>query len=473
MKNSVLLLVLSFLLSNIVFAQFGKISKVFNIDDEFNHNEMLLPLTENGRLDKELLDYWRLDSTIVYDINSEIDSTDIIKNTVFYDYINNTIDYAYSLKLPPETEWQNQSRSLVTLNDENEQIQTLFYQGDGQDWILRDKTVFIDTDTLKISLRYHWDLNTEVWVNGHKYEFYYNSLGKNYLTLEYFNDNQTNNWRRQWKTEYLYNGLGERELKIQYIWSVESDIWVNYKKTTYTFDDNIESSVFYIWDEYEWLPFSKSVGTRVDPFTERFDGYLYNEELDWIHDYIIENGYDEIGNVIFQRRFSYSESDSTWMGDKFENLYNETGQLINKLYFKLNLESEEWYWTIKEQYNYNNLGLHDYWSYFVWSNSDNSWVKDKSMFSFYSNPSSITEYDANYFTIQINPNPSTTQISFNCENPNNIKVLYAIYTISGSIVKEGVIQSSNTIGVDELNNGYYFIKIEVGNKQYSGKFLKL
>ena len=70
--------------------------------------------------------------------------------------------------------------------------------------------------------------------------------------------------------------------------------------------------------------------------------------------------------------------------------------------------------------------------------------------------------------ISITPNPVVNTISVKTEKeiPN---VYFEIYDITGKCIMQG---PGNTINVETLHSGLYFIKIKTDHKEFTGKFVK-
>jgi len=86
-------------------------------------------------------------------------------------------------------------------------------------------------------------------------------------------------------------------------------------------------------------------------------------------------------------------------------------------------------------------------------------------FSWTLNILSTNEVDSN--KINIYPNPTSNYIHM--ENLNTSRD-YKIFTVTGRLVKEGVINKSEPVNIQNLSNGIYFMNFNSGNKVY--KFIK-
>lgn len=478
MKKSVLLLVLSFLLSIIMFGQSGETSEMFEIDNNFGKlNEILDPFFENGVFDMEVLEFWRLDSVVRFGMIEIIDSVAYLKTILTYNEANRTIDSEYFKKIPDQDEeWKKDTRTLITLNNKNQQIQSILFIGYEEEWEAVERTdyTFNDDDKNEVTTVFHWNWNSSVWVNNNKTEFEYNSQGLVIEELHYNTDNETNNWKLFYKNDIVYNTNNEIIEYTRSNWNYQIAMWDNSYMYTYEYDDGIRSFYVYNWDSIHWTPISKNIGYRIDLYTIANDEYTYTGDTIWVHDYKSETRYDIYGNRIYYESYELNETSISWVGTHKSNyVYNESGKILMLISYRWRPTEGEWGLNRKMEYYYNDHGILYYLGTFGWNVDENIWIKNGSDISYFSNPSSIADYHANYAMIKINPNPSTNLITINYDTIVNQNAVYNIFTISGKVICKGITKQGNTINVSKLDAGYYVLKLEVGTKQYSGKFLKL
>lgn len=88
-------------------------------------------------------------------------------------------------------------------------------------------------------------------------------------------------------------------------------------------------------------------------------------------------------------------------------------------------------------------------------------------------PSSIFENESNKYDIRLYPNPTSDKLKFkNIENKNTERITYKIFSISGQIVTEGLIDlSKESINIRDLNNGLYVIRISNGTDVFTKSFV--
>lgn len=76
-------------------------------------------------------------------------------------------------------------------------------------------------------------------------------------------------------------------------------------------------------------------------------------------------------------------------------------------------------------------------------------------------PTKIDNITLNENDIEIYPNPANDQIFVS--NKNNKNLHYTIYSITGVLLKSGMISNGNSINISELNEGFYIIHFSSAN----------
>lgn len=471
MKTLTLLLIVSLLFSINTISQTDQLNRSLN--QNIYHEKELFEFSQNINSNfREILDLWRLDSMVTYNVQP-LDSFDFRKSIITYDDLTNRVDVT-GIERSVTGEWQYSSKNSTFYNENNLQIKYLRYVWEHQDWRVErriDYTYNYDNQ-MSFQYHYHWDTIEGKWLNQFKLEYGYNEHGDNNLFIYYTTDNITNDWLYLEKKETTYSYDGLEEEKITQQWDTYINQWENHERITYSYEDDIRSHYRDYWIDNEWKHFAKSDGYRIDPLTEIHNGYTYRFDSIWIHDYEAEIRYDEAGNNIFQESYRFLEADSLWIGAvKFDRFYNETGQYVGTTYYKWIYVNNNWVYNNKSNNGYNDENIRFYYCTYSWY--EDHWLKETSITSFFTNISTINESENHNIPIKVHPNPCTNQITIDLENTDNKKVIYSIYSMSGKIVKNGILKSNSTINIDMLDKGYYLIKIDIGSKIYSAKFLKL
>ncbi len=78
-----------------------------------------------------------------------------------------------------------------------------------------------------------YDVNSQTWNNSKKWEYTYNSAGRQRTTTEYFWDGA---WRPKYQTYFTYNTGGNVVLKVMRDWDVNTSAFENYKKEEWAYN---------------------------------------------------------------------------------------------------------------------------------------------------------------------------------------------------------------------------------------------
>jgi len=293
---------------------------------------------------------------------------------------------------------------------------------------------------------------------------------------------------------YTVNGELVLEFSIEY-----SEIFSNY---LYNPDGNIslvykepgKDSVFYYYYDSEHLKmkiekytsnnqlyvekYEYTESNSMEHISKKYE-HLYNttdirniENIDLQQEYVYDYELNENGEpskvTVTANNYGFSNYNSQTI---FE--YNPNGQpVLISIYFWGTLSSTEsgWYEQARLKYTYNDDGnISGYQTYF-YDDRLHDWVIGEQKIYFYSSFKSATSnYQASEIEVNIYPNPvkETIYLSVELEKGAN----YVIYDYSGRKVSEGSILN-NSINVDNISKGLYFIKIFNSKPLSVSKFFK-
>ncbi len=455
-------------------------------------------------INKDVLDLWRIDSTINYYFPEGLDSIPWGRRIYLYDNINNTIDNTFQ-RLNDSSVWENQDRNLLTFNDKNQQTQLIYFNWNSyqETWTNDRKTDYIydNNDNLLeratydwkqdqwvgnikfvhvynsngdeiLQTNYNWDVVNNVWIKTSKYEHYYNSQGLKYRSIGYTSNSGTGNLKLLYKDSISFNNLNLVTSRYFYYWNDSSLNWDNYDRDIFTYDGDYRSSFNDYWQDNAWKHWSKGIEYKIDSIKDGYNGYSYRGDSAWFHNRKYERIIDEFGNTILYESYIIPDGYDSWIGDsKQYKIFNEIGQITETYYYDWDYWNEEWVNSLNYKNGYNDDGIHVYNSEYLWE--VNNWVKYTSRVFYFSNISTVNESYYTNIPIQVYPNPCAKQIKIDFEGTEKSKAVFKIYTLSGRIMDEGEINFTNTVDVSKLRRGYYLIKLESGNKIFSGRFLKL
>lgn len=517
MKTNILLL-LSVILINInVFGQSEQLFDSYTYDFNYNsRTEFVDPLTEidedlklfleHLKSARDFNDLWMLDSIVSYDFITEIDSFSFERKTYTYNTTNNTVEYIIMQRLVQEEDWQNKTRSLLTFNEDGEQILSISFIWDDSQWVndQKNENGYINNDLLEYWIRYEWDVDQ--WIKIRKFEFTYNENNLNTAQFTYdwiedegvwfqvyqvdlgYNDQglrnyyliysldfETNELYWMEKQDIIFNDSGLKDTSTTFRWDRDLEIWNNYDRLTFSYETEIRSYYNDYWDSTEWKHFSRSSGYWADPLTAMHNTHILIDDTLWLHSSKRELGYDLDGRTISQESYRYVEYMSYWLGiNKFDRFYSDNGKSFAVIYYDWDVVLDIWDYDIKEETSYDENQIRDYTSTKQWNIDESIWESIDSQSYYYTNISSLNENKLDHTPINVYPNPCNKQLNLEFENLNNEKVEFKIYTILGKVVDEGILDpvDINRINVSHLENGFYMIQAVSGKKKYSGKFIK-
>lgn len=467
----------------------------------FADNKIPDHLDEQFFIDRDVDDLWRKDSTINYSFVNDLDSSAWLKTKLTYDDQNNTLDRITIRKSTQSDEWLNAHRERYTFNDQNLQIQYISFEWKLEQWVnsrrsdysyndnnlrtqytnynweeeqwvgdRKTEITFNNNGNRILEISYDWDVISESWLNSTKVESDFNEQGLRYRLLRYTNDMETNEWVFSMKDSTSYNEQGQMLFMYRYYWNDSTYLWDNYERLTYTYETDILSFWREYWVDNEWKYFDKHE-SLIDSLIEIHNRYKYVDDSIWFHNNIAYVEFNNFGKLVSWESYKRYEGNTEWYAeDKYNKSYNEIGNQTTLIYFKWDNSSEEWIGDSKHINVYNEDNIAYYNCSYYWE--ENGWYKETSDISYF-NISSIKDLDNSHTLVQVYPNPCSNQITIDLENTDNNKVIYSIYSMSGKIVKNGILKSNSTINIDMLDKGYYLIKIDIGSKIYSAKFLKL
>ena len=341
----------------------------------------------------------------------------------------------------PETEEE------YTYNSNNQIIEYVSrdWNDNDNDWANSSKIITsYSANTISI-ISQHWNMGSNSWVNNSKFIYYQNSNYADTLIIEQSWSNQS--WNDLYKNSILRDNNNNIDIETKYNWTNNS--WEADNKSEYTYDVNLNN-----------IEILKS---------------NYNNNS-WVYYRNTLITYDNNNMIVSNVLNEYNSSSNNWALK--DSLYNSNQNLDIDYYESYNRDNNLWEKKEKEDfihdinYGYSSLLLpNDYTeddqiiSYFTHmlvsldsydGGDNNNWELDMKADFYYS---SYTINSINKTTkedLVILPNPTKDFIEIKGDYD---KLYISIFDITGKLIKQADIVTSNKIDIRNLKNGIYFIQI--------------
>ncbi|MDZ4666939.1 MAG: T9SS type A sorting domain-containing protein [bacterium] len=166
------------------------------------------------------------------------------------------------------------------------------------------------------------------------------------------------------------------------------------------------------------------------------------------------------GNKI-AKNVSYRYNNSAWEGNSYDE-FTYTGNVVTEMTEK-NWDNGSWFYTDKSVITYVNGNVS---SALIYKWNDNAWETNHYRRI---NAASVGIKQINEQSLSIYPNPATQKIQANGNLGLNAKV--SIFNISGVLVQTETL-SNNTVNIENLTNGIYFLMVEYNGQVVKQRFVK-
>jgi len=377
--------------------------------------------------------------------------------------------------------WNTQSRyinfsyssdSTLLSND----YQTLNYGV----WLNQSKNIVQVDNDLKTFTEINKKWNGYTWIDSIKTIIYYDSLGKDTLSIT---SSWNNNWENNLMYSYRYNSNNQLIEEVQYNW--DGLTWVKNTKISNEYDsiDNLLSIKNYDWLNNNWLLKSQTSNT-------------YNTFNQLILE-IFEN-FSSSSNNNYKNEFTYT-SNKLSMKINFTNLQNNWipqtksiyGYDLNGIkqneYIYLKNSTNTWDISYNIDYEFINSDTIEYykrWNGISWITEkinkylfyDNSCIKSFEFIYYDSTGTNISSQEKIYFyprnqlkqynfesDITIFPNPSNGQFNIVSKSSLNSIVLIDTYGNKTSICSPSKNTFNYSIDTTIYKTGIYFLKIKTND----------
>jgi PKD repeat protein len=200
------------------------------------------------------------------------------------------------------------------------------------------------------------------------------------------------------------------------------------------------------------------------------DGSPEDTALNGNHSYIGSLGYWVKLSATFKNwRGNTCKADSSSFLDvgnvKANFQYTSNQKLVSFTDKSLNAKSWEWDFGDGSLKSIQTNPSHLYATYGIYAvklKVRNKGCVDSSIFVVNLKQSGIDEGNEVGLTAEISPNPARNEFNISTNLSESNEGLWSLYTIQGSMIKQGKLVEKTSVTVDELDPGVYFVRLESG-----------
>lgn len=399
-----------------------------------------------------------------------------------YDSSNNLTEaYLYNVA---NNQWVNYWMQQMTYNSNNNQItyKSSYWVNNTWENDVKSEVSYINgvVDTIFI-----FNANFQYWIPLSKIGFSYNSQGLETLSKNYQYDG--NVWSLTYRTTNSYTSNN----KISETVSTHFDgvQWLNTNKVIYNYNSDtlLIQKTEYSGDSTAWGKFQKTdnIYDNSSNLLKRTVQIGYNNT--WINNIEGRLSYNSSNQIETRSYHNWNDTITSWVNQfKTQSIYDGSGNIIQFIQYKG--DNQNWNNQNKKEIQFNqSIPLSDITPVSFWdaylnyinqplveknyvADGNNNFVLIDSITYFYSGPiTGVTDNDIS--KIQVYPNPTSDWVII--KGDFSIPTLVSLFDVTGRIVKSTVINgNSSLVNLQNLNAGLYYLKIKIGDKQFSKKIIK-
>lgn len=375
-----------------------------------------------------------------------------------------------------------------------------------------------------LDIQNQWNYSTSVWEKSNKREMTYDANHNKTLEIISEKSLNSNSWELSRKLEFTYNTSGTLLSYSTYLWSTNNNWEKAYKSEFFLNINNLPDSSYY----------SKKMNNSNQWELKNIYKYQYNANFDllnqstyslnattnqWEKSYHKENIYDSNGWLVKDYSGMYFSATLVWdtsmmvvhnndaMGvdtlsiiyfrfaayggswkpqSKMQKQFDAHNNLT--FFLKSNWDSynSQWEYNKKEIRNFDNNYLksdlvlpQDYYFNtkvldavkYSWSLSNMLWENNEQR-NYYYSPDATSIQDVQGSKFGIYPNPSSDYIRIDL-GKEIIVFNFKLYNATGKLLISKTKESNQLIDIHQLNSGVYYYTIEIEQKEFNGKLIKL
>lgn len=345
-----------------------------------------------------------------------------------------------------------------------------------------------------------WNIDLEEWDKYIQIESTYNENG-DLLTESVFEGDEQNAWRIWTEEIRSYNDDGFLETSTLAFWDEDINDLEFYQKEAYSYSvsglveerlyslwinndwsNSIKSHYFYtetdkndsvfnyIWQANEWLDYSYMKFSFDEDDNTITRDVFQMEDNQWSHNEKTEMEYDDNNNTILYIRSRKPYGEEELVPEyKTESQYDENSAMLMTSNYYWNVGLAIWEGHEKFCFTHDNEGDQLTEIKYLWDESSVDWLLDQKGYYYRSLLDGIdTPVAIPWITF---PNP--VQNSINIQIQSSEKVNASIISMSGKVMMIFELSGMlNSVSMENLPKGVYFLRIEEGGHFSTKKIIK-
>jgi len=413
-------------------------------------------------------------------------------------------------KLDEETEevwdsanakWVNGTKTQYKYDNDLNVISELYFSWDASAslWVSDIKLEHTRTKgNITTSVFALWDKVYKKFVNASQNEYTYDI--KNNKVSDLYNewDNDNLMWLKITKNDYSYDANSNLLTDAYSEWNKGKNAYIKFDKIDYTYDlkGNTLTDSYSLWDD------TKGKYVFADKYENTFDasgnmtGSMYSvydePTAKWINDSKNVYTYDGNKNILTDIYSTWDETRKVYVNSKkVENVYDAKSNQTVSTSFVWDIRGNKWVYDTKSELNYDTQMGGDKLKlpydketivlFFktkllqttdqAWNKQSASWKNSKRVTYSYS-PTTTTGFVNGSQKVKwvVFPNPAASYVSIRLDC-NYSGAQLEIMDVTGKSILNSPLDNSNTIQIDELMKGVYFIQVMHDQKVIATKKL--
>jgi len=233
---------------------------------------------------------------------------------------------------------------------------------------------------------YEWDSDINEWIGVYpgRNVYVFDASGNITEAAIYKWNSEINDWvgSYQGRQVYMYDDNGNLVEETHYNWNSGSNEWDSNERYMYTYETNSNhtDTICFKWDyaTNDWVENRLTITVYDDNgfVIEKIIKIWDDDIKDWLLSSCKVNEYDGSGNIVDEAIYYgnpfFSEPNDTIGGDRYTYAYDSNRNIIERVYYDWNRETNEWQHYERDSYTFDETGKQTEWVWYGWAN--NNWV---------------------------------------------------------------------------------------------------